>query len=110
MRSKLFVPGSRPEFFEKAIASQADAVSFDLEDSVDEARKDFAREELAKFFRTLRPSPGKIIIVRVNSLTTRHGLPDLEAVVGPWLDIVNQPKPQGPEDVRAFAGALTEVE
>ena len=31
-RSKLFVPGSRPELFGKAFASAADAVSFDLED------------------------------------------------------------------------------
>ena len=34
MRSKLFVPGSRPELFDKALASAADALSFDLEDSV----------------------------------------------------------------------------
>jgi citrate lyase subunit beta/citryl-CoA lyase len=30
MRSKLFVPGSRPELFEKAMWSPADALSFDL--------------------------------------------------------------------------------
>ena len=34
MRSKLFVPGARPELFPKAFASQADALSFDLEDAV----------------------------------------------------------------------------
>ena len=34
MRSKLFVPGSRPELFAKAAASAADALSFDLEDAV----------------------------------------------------------------------------
>ena len=31
MRSKLFVPGSRPEFFEKALAGEADAVSFEIQ-------------------------------------------------------------------------------
>jgi hypothetical protein len=30
IRSKLFVPGSRPELFEKAVNSEADAISFDL--------------------------------------------------------------------------------
>jgi citrate lyase subunit beta/citryl-CoA lyase len=43
MRSKLFVPASRPELFAKAMASEADALSFDLEDAVDEALKDESR-------------------------------------------------------------------
>ena len=51
MRSKLFVPGSRPELFAKAMASEADGLSFDLEDAVDEARKGEARRELAKFLQ-----------------------------------------------------------
>jgi len=32
MRSKPFVPGSRPELFAKALAGEADALSLDLED------------------------------------------------------------------------------
>ena len=43
MRSKLFVPASRPEIFAKALASDADALSFDLEDTVQEARTGEAR-------------------------------------------------------------------
>ena len=43
MRSKLFVPGSRPELFAKALASEADGLSFDLEDAVDESMKEVAR-------------------------------------------------------------------
>jgi citrate lyase subunit beta/citryl-CoA lyase len=39
MRSKLFVPGSRPELFAKAMASEADALSIDLEDAVDKAAR-----------------------------------------------------------------------
>ncbi|WP_235491073.1 aldolase/citrate lyase family protein, partial [Achromobacter sp. DMS1] len=39
MRSKLFVPGSRPELFAKALAGPADALSFDLEDAVAAGRK-----------------------------------------------------------------------
>ena len=31
MRSKLFVPGSRPELIAKALATEADAISIDLE-------------------------------------------------------------------------------
>lgn len=110
MRSKLFVPGSRPELFAKAMASEADALSFDLEDAVDEARKGEARRELAKFLRALPPNTGKTIIVRVNGLDTPHFEADLEAVVGPGLDIVNLPKPEGGDDVRACAATLTKVE
>lgn len=43
MRSKLFVPGGRPELFAKAMAGQADAVSFDLEDAAVVEGKDRAR-------------------------------------------------------------------
>ena len=44
MRSKLFVPGSRPELFAKAFAGSADAISLDLEDSVSPNRKLQARQ------------------------------------------------------------------
>lgn len=110
MRSKLFVPASRPELFAKAMAGEADAVSFDLEDSVDERRKDAARKELGKFLRSLPPNTGKVIIVRVNALETAHFERDIEAVVCPGLDIINLPKPEGPEDIQACAAALTKIE
>ena len=92
------------------MASEADALSFDLEDSVDEQRKDVARNELARFLRSLPPNTGKVIIVRVNGLETPHFERDIEAVVGPGLDIVNLPKPESPDDVRACAAALAKVE
>src|SRR5688572_7585828 len=63
MRSKLFVPGSRPELFAKAMAGRADALSFDLEDAVDESRKAEARREVAQFLRQLPANCGKTIIV-----------------------------------------------
>jgi citrate lyase beta subunit len=110
MRSKLFVPGSRPELFAKALAGEADALSFDLEDAVDEARKDEARRELGKFLRSLPENTGKVIIVRVNGLATKHFERDLEAIVGPGLDIVNLPKPESGDDIRACAKALAKVE
>jgi citrate lyase subunit beta/citryl-CoA lyase len=110
MRSKLFVPGSRPELFAKAMASEADALSFDLEDAVDEQRKDMARAELAKFLRSLPPNTGKVIIVRVNGLDTQHFEQDVEAIVGSGVDIVNLPKPESPDDIRACAAALAKAE
>ena len=110
MRSKLFVPGSRPELFAKAMASEADGLSFDLEDAVDEAMKGEARQELARFLRTLKPGHGKTIIVRVNGLATPHFKADLEAIICPGLDIVNLPKPESAGDVKACAAALDRAE
>ena len=110
MRSKLFVPGSRPELFAKALAGEADALSFDLEDAVDESRKDEARSELSKFLHGLPPNTGKVIIVRVNGLGTKHFERDLEAIICPALDMVNLPKPESPDDVRACAAALKKAE
>jgi citrate lyase beta subunit len=110
MRSKLFVPGSRPELFAKALAGEADGLSFDLEDAVDEAKKDEARQILGKFLRSLEPGHGKTIIVRVNGLQTRHFEKDLEAVMCDGLDMVNLPKPESPDDVRACAAAMDKLD
>ena len=110
MRSKLFVPGSRPELFAKAMASEADGISFDLEDAVEESMKDMARQELAKFLRGLAPGHGKTIIVRVNGLDTPHFSADIRAIVGPGLDIVNLPTPESGEDVKTCSRALNEAE
>jgi citrate lyase subunit beta/citryl-CoA lyase len=106
MRSKLFVPASRPELFAKAMAGPADAVSFDLEDAVDESRKGEARAALARFLAALPANCGKTIVVRVNALATPHFEADLDAVVGPGVDLVNLPKPESPDDVKACAAAL----
>jgi citrate lyase subunit beta/citryl-CoA lyase len=110
MRSKLFVPGSRPELFEKAMKSAADSLSFDLEDSVDERRKAEARTEVVRFLRGLPERPPKTIIVRVNALGTPHFSADVEAIVGYGIDMVNLPKPQSAADVLACTDALERAE
>ncbi|MCZ2495910.1 CoA ester lyase [Xylophilus sp. Kf1] len=113
MRSKLFVPGSRPELFDKALAGDADALSFDLEDAVAEPRKAEARQVLGDFLaRAADPASkrGKVLIVRVNPLDTPHFLPDLAAVVRPGLDLLNLPKPETGDDVLAAVAALEKAE
>lgn len=111
MRSKLFVPASRPELFPKALAGDADALSFDLEDAVQENRKADAREILRTFLgQAATRATGKILIVRVNGLTTPHFEADLSAVVRPGVDMINLPKPESAADVRAAAAVLDRVE
>src|SRR5215470_4394414 len=111
MRSKLFVPASRPELFAKALAGDADAISFDLEDAVQESRKTEARQTLSAFLETMPPRPGgKLIIVRVNGLATAHFEADVAAVAWPSVDLVNVPKPESADDVRTIAAALARCE
>lgn len=64
VRSALFVPGSRPERFAKALAAGADAVIVDFEDAVEEPLKRQARENLADFLNTQSEAS---VWVRVNA-------------------------------------------
>lgn len=100
MRSKLFVPASRPELFTKALAGTADALSFDLEDAVAEARKDEARSLLSAFLCTpAAQGHGKTIIVRVNAMDTPHFRQDISAVVREGVHLINLPKPESAQDI-----------
>jgi citrate lyase beta subunit len=110
MRSKLFVPGSRPELFAKAFAGDADGISIDLEDAVEESRKAEARGVVAAFLRDRPPTSGKVTIVRVNGLGTPHFGPDLGAVVLPAVDLINLPEVESADQIRSAAQALARLE
>jgi citrate lyase subunit beta/citryl-CoA lyase len=60
-RSYLFVPGNRPERFEKALVAGADAVILDLEDAVAPEDKVRARDAIAGWL-----SPERSVVVRIN--------------------------------------------
>lgn len=109
MRSKLFVPASRPELFPKAMASAADAISFDLEDAVLPEHKDRARQQLYELFQDheyqqSKKAQGKIVIVRINALDTPYAQKDLQAICHEGVDIINVPKINTAED------ALTSID
>jgi citrate lyase subunit beta/citryl-CoA lyase len=111
MRSKLFVPCSRPELFAKALASAADSLSFDLEDSVQQSRKEEARQAIQAFLRDLDPaSTSKTIIVRSNPLDSGHFEADIQAIAWPAMHILNLPKPESAADILAAAKVLERVE
>ncbi len=110
MRSKLFVPGSRPELFAKALAGPADALSLDLEDAVAESRKAEARVAVRGLLEGMPGGHGKTLIVRVNAMDTAHFAEDVAAVVRPGLHILNLPKPGSVEGVRAASAAIARAE
>ena len=107
MRSKLFVPASRPELFAKALSAAADALSFDLEDAVPEAGKAAARAALVELLGSdaVRAST-KTMIVRVNAVDTVHFAADVVVLAGRRVDLVNIPKVETPDVVDAAVAAL----
>jgi citrate lyase subunit beta / citryl-CoA lyase len=105
MRSKLFVPASRPELFEKALISTADALSFDLEDAVAPSQKPQARANLAAFLRD-RPATGKIIVVRINAFGTAEFDADIAALGSVAIDIINLPMTEDPNAVVQAIGRI----
>ncbi|HWD24579.1 MAG TPA: CoA ester lyase [Acidimicrobiales bacterium] len=78
-RSYLFVPGNRPERFEKAHAAGADAVILDLEDAVQPDEKPLAREAVLSAVSTHAVRPAW---VRINSPDTTWFGDDVAALVG----------------------------
>lgn len=110
MRSKLFVPGSRPELFEKAMASAADALSFDLEDAVTQDKKAEARRRTSDFLASLGREYAKLRIVRVNPVGSPQFAEDVDAVVTVGTDLVNLPKLESAEEVRRGVEAVVAAE
>jgi len=75
LTSFLFVPGSKPERINKAIASGADAVIVDLEDSVKFDEKEAARNSVSDF---LERNKGARVLLRVNAQDSCEHEKDLE--------------------------------
>jgi citrate lyase subunit beta/citryl-CoA lyase/(S)-citramalyl-CoA lyase len=77
-RSLLFVPGSRPDRFHKALEAGADAVCIDLEDAVPPDGKAQAQIDALTFLSVYgRASP---VGLRINGVRSRDGLRDLIAL------------------------------
>ncbi|MFB4262123.1 HpcH/HpaI aldolase/citrate lyase family protein [Nonomuraea sp. GTA35] len=100
----LYVPGDRPERFDKAVASGADVVIIDLEDAVAPVRKDAARQNAVAYLRARRGTPGAAVHVRVNDPATARGRDDL-AAVGELADAVRLPKVESTAVLDALTGA-----
>lgn len=99
-RSVLFVPGARPDRFEKAIASGADAICIDLEDAVAPDRKATARADTLAFLKSF--GAGAAVGLRVNALNSLEGFRDVVALAesGVAPAFVMIPKAQGAAEVR----------
>lgn len=100
-RSYLFVPANRPERFDKACASAADAVIVDLADAVPPDRKDAARAQVAAWLAPARP-----VIVRINAADTRWYDADLALCRQPGVAAVMVTKAERAESLAAMGPGL----
>jgi citrate lyase subunit beta / citryl-CoA lyase len=111
MRSKLFVPGDRPALFAKAMAGEADVLSFDLEDAVAATAKADARTQVAAFLQAApHRSVGKQVIVRTNAWHSPTWEDDLRAVLPLDIDLINLPKIESAEQLKQAVAEIEAIE
>lgn len=108
LRSKLYVPGNRPDWMRKALAAGADGLILDLEDAVPAAERPVARSHIREF--VAEAGAGVPLFVRVNAVDTEAFLSDVEAIVTPGLRGIVVPKVNDPEDVGVAARVLAWLE
>ena len=107
LRNLLFAPGDSARKTEKALASAADGVILDLEDSVAPGQKATARQMVAALLPGLQRSG---IFVRINPRETPYYLPDLAAIVPGRPAALMLPKCTGPHDLHALDHHLEALE
>ena len=99
-RSYLFVPGNRPERFDKACATAAHAVIIDLEDAVPGAEKNAARTATIAWLSADHP-----VIVRINAADTEWFAEDLALCRLPGVAGIILPKAEQPDQIARVAQA-----
>jgi len=83
-RSQLFVPGNRPDRFEKACRAGADLVCIDLEDAVGPSEKVQAREDVLAW---LAQTAHRHVSLRINGVDTSEGQADIDALKASGLTL-----------------------
>ena len=110
-RTLLFAPGSRPELLAKAQLGDADAMIFDLEDSVPLNAKDEARKNIAD---ALAAGLKKPMFLRISNPRAGDFMADLQvlASASSLLNVAGivLPKADDADDIQAVAKALKDVE
>jgi citrate lyase subunit beta/citryl-CoA lyase len=108
-RSWLFAPGDSERKMEKATASAADVVIFDLEDAVVDTQKPMARSMVSAFLRANAKHRSKLW-VRINPIQGPHALADLAAIMPAAPAGIMLPKPRDRGDAQRLDHYLTALE
>jgi citrate lyase subunit beta/citryl-CoA lyase len=105
----LYVPGNNPGMIRDAHIYGADAIMFDMEDSVSLNEKDAARLLVYEALKTCDFGQTEVL-VRVNGLNTPYGRDDFETIVRAKPDAIRLPKTETPEDVQEADALITQIE
>ena len=102
----LFAPGTRPERFQKALDSGADAVILDLEDAVPEEEKELARNAIRSAWPSFTQEQKGRLVIRSNSPGSKFYSADL--ILAKELDItcILIPKSESPDQINGAALVL----
>ncbi len=108
-RSYLFVPGNRPERFDKAAQSAADRVVIDLEDAVDARSKDQARAQVLAWATGQQADVLERVALRVNDASSRFLAEDLRLLRESGLRQVMLPKAEHAAQVAQVLRAVPDA-
>jgi malyl-CoA/(S)-citramalyl-CoA lyase len=111
-RSQLFVPGVRPQLFEKAAQGPADCICLDIEDSVAPNDKPQARANIIQALKTVDFGQ-KSVSVRINGLDTPWAYRDIVDIMenaGERLDLMMIPKVGVAADLYAVDMLVSQIE
>lgn len=100
MRSLLFVPASRPDRFDKAVAAGADVVVLDLEDAVAPEDKDKARDAVCEWVTPQQPA-----IIRINGSDSPWFNEDKALASLPGVSAIMLPKAEQQKDIELLSDA-----
>jgi len=96
--SYLFVPGNRPERFDKALATRAGAIIVDLEDAVPADAKAAARDAVAAWLAQKKPA-----LVRINAVNTPWFADDLAMCIDRGVTGIVLPKAEECDEIALIA-------
>ncbi len=111
VKAILFVPGNRPDRFDKALTSGAPAIVIDLEDAVAPAEKTNARAGVLAWFSGRSSDATVAAGVRINHCATKAGILDLAGLVDIDCrpDFIVLPKVESAFEVTLMARLLPDV-
>jgi citrate lyase subunit beta/citryl-CoA lyase len=95
-RTMLYVPGNMPSMLQNVPLFKCDSVILDLEDAVNHAEKDAARNLVRRFLESWKERD-KEVLVRINPLYTKWGHDDLAAILPEMPDAIRFPMCETPE-------------
>jgi citrate lyase subunit beta / citryl-CoA lyase len=105
-RTYLFVPGTRPDRFSKALASGADCIVLDLEDAVAPEDKKLARDGIVHWFSTAAAADCARTVVRINDAGSNWFGEDLRGLQACGCTQALLPKAEEPSQVAAVMAAV----